>query len=266
METQSRGNGPRLHPRYPDGLQAKLLITFFAENLPALIDIAVWGPPSLAWACGCLFVAGKLKRDQGLQTGYTRKIFHFMILISAAGIQLLCGLGTLFIFGAATSLIVFYAIYCGGGHVLYEGIARETDRPWRTYYIIAPYFATLLGGIASNVLFGSAAVVGYLVTGFGDGVGELVGTRFGRHSYRVPSFSQVKATRSYEGSAAVFVVSIFAILVGILALPDMELGSQSAVRIVTVAASCALVEALSPHGWDNATMQIIPSFLAWSLL
>jgi hypothetical protein len=44
--------------------------------------------------------------------------------------------------------------------MLYEAMARETDAPHRTHYIIVPYFATLIGGLASNILFGPVAVVG----------------------------------------------------------------------------------------------------------
>jgi phytol kinase len=240
------------------------LISFFIDNFPSLTQIVIWGPLSLIWAYTCLLLSGHLKRAQQLKTGYTRKIFHFMILISAALIQSLWGVGTLFIFGAATSAIVFYAVFRGAGHLLYEAIARETDQPRRTYYIVIPYFATLLGGIVSNVLFGGVAVVGYLVTGFGDGVGEPVGTRFGKHTYRVPSFGPVKAIRSYEGSLAVLVVSVIATAVGILTLPDMTLGVESIPLIIIIGFVCTIVEAVSPHGWDNATMQIIPSLLVWS--
>jgi len=38
--------------------------------------------------------------------------------------------------------------------------------------------------------------------GWGDAVGEPVGTRFGRHPYRVPSLAGVPATRTLEGSLA----------------------------------------------------------------
>ncbi|MDM8551389.1 hypothetical protein QUF72_14990 [Desulfobacterales bacterium HSG2] len=124
------------------------------------------------------------------------------------------------LFGGMTTLVIFYAIFRGTGHILYEAMARETDEPHRTYYIVVPYFATLIGGLASNILFGQAAIVGYLVTGLGDAVGEPVGTRFGRHTYKVPSFRGVESVRSYEGSAAVLVVCTAAITVGLFCVPS----------------------------------------------
>ena len=36
--------------------------------------------------------------------------------------------------------------------------------------------------------------------------------------------------------------------------------------LIGIAAASALVEAVSPHGWDNLPMQLIPSALAWAWL
>ena len=53
---------------------------------------------------------------------------------------------------------------------------------------------------------GSYAAVGYLVAGWGDAVGEPVGTRFGRHPYRVPfTRRRARGPHASKGSMAVFV-------------------------------------------------------------
>jgi phytol kinase len=158
-------------------------------------------------------------------------------------------------------MVIFYALLVGDGHLLYEAIAREKDAPHRTYYILAPYLATFLGGVTSNILFGEAALVGYLVTGFGDAIGEPVGTRFGKHPYRVPSlFTNVPATRSYEGSTAVFVVSLVAIILAFNVSPGLKGNEHSLLVFPGLALLSAGVEAIAPHGWDNALMQIVPSW------
>lgn len=216
----------------------------------------------MVWAYACLYFAGWLKRNKGLKTGYTRKIFHFLIFMSAAGIDLLWGLPGVFLLGASTSLVILYALIRGNGHLLYEAMAREKDAPYRTYYIIAPYFATLVGGLTSNLLFGHAAFLGYLVTGIGDAIGEPMGVRFGRHVYRVPSLSKVKSFRSLEGSVAVFLATALMIILGIILSPQFIWNPTLAWKIPLLALTCAIVEAVSPHGWDNATLQIIPAFLA----
>lgn len=237
------------------------IFTFFSDNFPSLKAILLGGPPGIIWAYACLYLAGWLKRNKGVKTGYTRKIFHFLIFMSAAGIDLIWGLSGVFLLGASTSLVILYALIRGNGHLLYEAMAREKDAPYRTYYIIAPYFATLIGGLTSNLIFGHAAFFGYLVTGIGDAIGEPVGVRFGKHVYPVPSLSKVKSFRSLEGSGAIFLSSIVMILLGVILNPQFSLNPALAWKIPLLALTCAIVEAVSPHGWDNATMQIIPVFL-----
>lgn len=232
---------------------------FFIENFPTGQEILLIGPLFLLWALGSLWLAGWLKRDKNLQTGYTRKIFHFLIFSSAAGIQAFWGVRLVCLFGGMTSLVIFYAVLRGNGHLLYEALAREKDTPHRTYYILTPYVATLLGGLSSNILFSEAALAGYLVAGLGDAVGEPVGTRFGKHTYRVPSFKGVPAIRSYEGSAAVCVISLVATIIAFSISPHLIFPSHALLIIPAIALLSAFLEAVSPHGWDNAVMQVVPS-------
>lgn len=106
-------------------------------------------------------------------------------------------------FGAMCSLVVLCCIQ-GPGDLLYEALAREADAPRRSWFVILPWLTTLVGGLLSNVLFSNLAIAGYLVTGMGDAIGEPVGVRFGRHPYKAWSLTAVRATRSLEGSLAVF--------------------------------------------------------------
>jgi phytol kinase len=201
-----------------------------------------------------------------MKTGYTRKVFHFLIFGSVALIQWLWGTQIVCLFGGMTTLVVFYAVFRGPGNMLYEAMAREKDEPHRTHYIVVAYFATLIGGLASNIMFGEIAVIGYLVTGFGDAIGEPVGTRFGKHTYRAPSFTSVEPTRSYEGSLAVLVACMLAVVLGIALCPALDLTARSLLLVPVLGVACAVGEAVSPHGWDNTTMLIVPSLLAWWLL
>lgn len=241
------------------------LFAFVTANMPSWTALALWGPPSLAWSFAALWFAGWLQR-RGAQTGYTRKVFHFLIFSTVAVLEWRVGTPGVCLFGAACTVAVFTAIWLGPGHVLYDAIARPNDAPHRTRFVLVPYFATLLGGLASNLAFGPVAVAGYLVTGLGDAIGEPVGTMFGRHSYRVRSLPSVPATRSLEGSAAVFLMSAVALFVAAGGSPEITLGHFAAGKVLAIAAASAVVEAVSPHGWDNLTMQIIPSALAWSWL
>ena len=234
-------------------------IEFFVENFPTWKSILVGGPVGFLWALACLWFAGVMKRNKGLRTGYTRKIFHFLIFFSVALVQWRWGTPIVCLFGGMTSCVVFLAIILGPGNLLYEAMAREKDEPHRTHYIIVPYFATLIGGLLGNILFGPVAVVGYLVTGLGDAVGEPVGTKFGKHQYRVPSLTSVKAVRSWEGSAAVLTMCLLAITLGIALSPELGFSHSSLWMIPLLALISAGTEAISPHGWDNLTMQVVPT-------
>jgi phytol kinase len=243
-----------------------VLLSFILQNTPSLRILILGGPISLLWAYGCLFFAGYLKKEKGLRTGYTRKIFHFLIFTSVACIHKMWGLPIVCLFGGMTSLVIVYALVRNSGHILYEAMAREKDAPYQTYYIIVPYFTTLIGGIVTNLFFGPTSVVGYLVGGLADAVGEPVGTRFGKHTYVVPSFSKVKTMRSYEGSLAVWFVSLAVLTVGVALIPGLQLTFHSMMVIFILSLICTLLEAVSPHGWDNAVMQIIPTFLVFTFL
>ena len=185
----------------------------FIESFPSKSQFIFGGPVALVWAWVCLLFAGALKRNLGFKTGYTRKIFHVLIFSSAVVLQICFGLSLVFVFGLATSMVIAYALVRGPGNILYEAIARENDAPNRTHFVLVSYFATLIGGTLSSLLFGPYAVIGYLVAGLGDAAGEPVGTRWGRHVYATPGFGKTQSFRSIEGSIGVFVSSMAALLI-----------------------------------------------------
>ena len=243
-------------------------IDFILNNWPSTSLILKGLPLSMLLAFLILLFAGLLRKHGRWKHGYTRKVFHFGIFTSAALIQSYISLGGVFVFGVGVSLIIFLAIYMGKGNILYEAIARKKDEPHRTYYIIVPYLATLIGGLTLNFLFApEAAVCGYLVAGLGDAAGEPIGTRYGVHKYRVPSRKGVKIYRTFEGSAGVLVVSIIAVLIALfLRTGDVvHLHPNNLLMAGFVAFCCTCVEALSPHGWDNFTMQV-GGGLFWTIL
>ena len=133
---------------------------FFVANFPSLPAWLIGGPLGLAWSCAALGFAGWLKR-RGVRTGYTRKTFHFLIFGTVAMLQWRGGTPAVCLFGATCSLAVFYAVWRGPGNLFYEAMAREKDEPHRTHFILVPYFTTLVGGLASSLLFGPLAIAGF---------------------------------------------------------------------------------------------------------
>jgi phytol kinase len=204
----------------------------------------------------------RVRRD--VPTPYTRKAFHFITLSAAMVVQLVWGLAGVVVFGSVISAIVLFAVGRGDGFGFYEALARPTDSPRRTLFILVPLVTTALGGVLANAFFPAWAHVGYMVVAWGDAVGEPVGTRWGRHRYRVPSLGGVPAMRSLEGSAAVALASGLAAWLALLASGVGSGTAAGAAAAIGVAA--AGVEAISHHGLDNLTLQLAAAGAAYLLL
>jgi len=217
---------------------------------------------ALAVGFAAAFLAGWL-RSREVRVAYTRKVFHFVVFSVAAAVHGVWGLPATNVYGGTIALLVLAAVWAGDGNAFYEALARDSDRPHRTLFIVVPLVMTAAGGLASALVAGPYASVGYLVAGWGDAVGEPVGSRWGRHRYKVPSLGGVPAERSLEGSAAVFLAAWLAATVALI-------GLGAGPGLVWVAFACAalgaLAEALSNHGLDNLTVQLAASLTAAVLL
>jgi phytol kinase len=233
----------------------------FVPDATTVLSVA---PLSLAWAAAAAAFVGWLRVRRHVRVPYTRKIFHFIILTAAMFVQLAWGLPGVVVFGSVVSVLVLLAVLRGDGSAFYEALARPTDAPRRSLFILVPLFTTALGGLLANVLFPAFAHVGYMVVAWGDAVGEPVGTRWGRHRYSVPSIAGVAATRSREGSAAVAFASALAAFVALLASGVAAGSAAGAAMLIGLAA--AIVEAVSHHGLDNLTLQVAGAGMAVLLL
>lgn len=235
-------------PAMTDGLLPDPAI--IAAVTPVAVVLTLAGAAFVAW----------LRTARGVAAPYTRKTFHFVILSAAMVVQLRWGLHGVIVYGSVVALAVLVAVIRGDGNPFYEALARPTDEPHRTLFILVPLATTALGGLLSNLWFPAWAHVGYMAVAWGDAVGEPVGTRWGRHRYRVPSIAGVPATRSIQGSGAVLVAASAAGLVALLAVgiaPAQAVGAALVVGIVTT-----IAEAVSHHGLDNLVIQLAASATA----
>ena len=183
--------------------------------------------------------------------GYTRKVFHVFVFSSSAIIQTYGTLSVLCIYGTWVSLAVWWAIYKADGHKFYECLARPKDSPHRTRFVIQPWLATLAGGLGAQYFFGSCALAGLWVVGLADAAAEPVGTKWGRHPYSLDFIPWLKnSKRTWEGSAAVgiFTLAIFYFL-----------GMAPWTTLCGGVIFITLIEAFSPHGLDNLTLQLAAS-------
>ncbi len=234
---------------------------FFLDNFPPLSLISWLFPVSIVWSFVALFIAGYCKQQWQWKTGYTRKLFHLFIFLSAFFYQSAFQLQGVFILGWSVTIAIIYACFKGNNNLFYEALAREKDAPFRTKYIVYSYVATFVGGVVSNLLFPSFAIFGYAITGIADAIAEPIGTRFGKHQYRVFSFDKTKVSyRSIEGSLAVFIASCSIYFIAFYITQTIFPVTYFIVFIM--AFICTITEALSPSGFDNMLLQIIGSFIA----
>ncbi|WP_245590569.1 hypothetical protein [Adhaeribacter aquaticus] len=241
-----------------------MLEEFLERAIPSKELIFLTGPFIFIYVLLVAILVSYLKKYRQVRTPYTRKIFHFLIFSTAGVFQFQFGLPLVVLFGSIVSLFVLGAVLAGEGFVFYEVMARETDRPYRTLFIIIPLITTALGGVLINMFFGQFAFIGYLVGGWGDAVGEPVGTRWGKHRYAVPSLMGVPAQRSLEGSAAVVVVSSLVAFAGFFFLGYPVLTALGTALLCGIGS--AAVEAISNHGLDNLTIQVAAAGIAYAVL
>ncbi len=100
------------------------VVGFFIDNFPSWRAIAFGGPLGPAWSFAALWFAGKLKRN-GIRTGYTRKVFHFLIFTTVAVLQWRFVTPAVCLFGGMCTLAVFFAVWRGPGNMLHEAMARK---------------------------------------------------------------------------------------------------------------------------------------------
>ena len=235
-------------------LSIETLLEFWPSARSAVVG-AVWGLflfGSVGWLAGWL-------AQRGWRVGDTRKVFHFSIFTGAALLRWQVDVGAVSVFGCVIVAGIVSIVRLGSRSPLFRALARPSDAPHEKLHVLSPLISTAIGGVLAQFIAGPQAVVAYLVAGWGDAVGEPVGIRWGRHRYRVPSLGQLKAERSWEGSAAVFVASSLAAGIGLWL--SGQTGSQVVASALMIGAAATLIEAISPHGWDNLSLLIVVAWL-----
>lgn len=142
--------------------------------------------------------------------------------------------------------IFINAVFVYGGFGKYLGMGDRKRDNGLIYYPLSIFVLVLLSilGLCQK----EHVVAGILVMGFGDGLAAIVGTEFGRHSYKVYS----KYKKSLEGSAAMLAVSLSVIM----------LSTHCNIWVALVVSMVATVlENVTPLGFDNITVPISTALL-----
>jgi phytol kinase len=210
--------------------------------------------PILLVSLIAILFSASLKK-KGYRTPYTRKSFHFVIFSFAGILQYYYGLQAVSLLGAIVFILVIIAVIVGKRWWFFKALARETDAPHEKKFILLPLIATATGGIISNIFFPGTAYIGYFVGGWGDAIGEPVGTKWGKHKYTVPTLFGIRATRSIEGSMAVMLLSSIIATVCLLQITTFTFATCLLFGVIC-GLTAAIVEAVSSHGLDNLTIQV----------
>ena len=187
-------------------------------------------------------------------------VFHKFHLVKSEGIRKFIHIATSFlifpvIYGLKEPALryvgplffVFFnviASYGGMGRAI--GLSDEKRHIGLVVYPLSVLFLVFL--FNTGYMGAESAVSGVLIMGLGDGMAALVGTKWGKHKYKV---FKVGVT-SVEGTFSMFVASFLVVYF---------LSPCGVLVALFVALFSSLVENISPSGVDNATVPILSSLL-----
>ena len=226
-----------------------------------------YGPPivlallSLWFGLALAFLVASLSKSKGAATPAGRKIFHIAIFSGAVPAQLTLGFWGVVIYGSILSVMVLGIYLKGSGSVIFDAISPPGDGDGLRRTVPAPFLATVFGGLLGTLLAGQFAIVGYLVCGWGDAAGEIVGKRWGRRGLPAPFWAGTGSRRTLEGSLAVFLCGALGTVIAtsLLGYPF----HQAVGAGLLCGGSGAVAEALSGPATDNFWTQIVPTLVAW---
>lgn len=99
--------------------------------------------------------------------------------------------------------------------------------------------------------------IGILAMSYGDGFASLIGSQFGKKSFRI--FSDVK---SLIGSSSMY-FSTFVLMIIALLFYEVPIPLWTIFFLLCVAAVATFVEAITPLGLDNLTVPFVTSIVYW---
>ena len=222
------------------------------------------------------YLSGLLVKYKNVKVNYTRKIDQLFLFFIPAfvdyfltnnnpGASFLIINQTLFML---ITLIIFIKPVRDKVSIIataFSSFDRPEDRPhtllWFAsqgiigYVVLVPIVAVFNHYRMINMLS-----ITILITVFGDGLAEPIGTRFGKHKYTTYSiFPRKKYVRSLEGSLTVFITGIIVICI----FKHSFNNTQFLMALATIPIAMTLTEAFSPHTLDNPLLVIIGSGLTF---
>merc|ERR1719469_62979 len=149
--------------------------------------------------------------------------------------------------------------------ISFSSVERTEDRPFALNWLLMQLTAATM--VETPMLIwmlrhkkGKLIFIPFFAVSLGDGLAEPVGKLWGKHKYQVSAlFTKRKFTRSYEGSACVYLFTVVSILI---CMSDMN-WKEILLCLLTIPLACTVIEAKSPHTFDNHFMYLGCWILLW---
>lgn len=222
---------------------------------------------SYVYAFGLLIFAEAVRRWRGFPQDFTRKIVHIGAGMWVFGVVGLFDNWYIGIIPFVSFIILNYIFY----RYKFFGAMDATDSTPGTVYFALSISLLFLAfwRTGSPTDRGYIAVAGTMAMTWGDAMAAIIGKRFGRHHYTVSN-----VTRSFEGSAAMFVAATIAMLLTILFVPGSFMsplttapGLGTALLASVLAALLATgAEAFSPAGTDNISVPLLAGLTVFAVV
>ncbi|MFM2032051.1 MAG: hypothetical protein RLZZ297_816 [Chloroflexota bacterium] len=218
---------------------------------------------SYLYAGGILVVAEVLHRRSGIAADITRKIVHVSAGMWIFGVLALFQSWQYGVIPFASFILLNYLFYRVR---LFKGIDSPDASLGTVYFAVSITVLTVaLWRPQGPIDHMPAVIAGVMAMTWGDALAALVGKHYGTHRYTVNG-----STRSYEGSAVMFVVTAVVVALTLTYLPASslapyaELNTPTTIAVASLAGAAVgtIVEALSPHGTDNLSVPICVALVA----
>ena len=246
-------------------------MTLSLNNWPILEIIRI----IILFAIGC--TTSYLVKKEKLKVNYSRKILHFSQLLSTLIINRTFfnySIEYFIISGTLTflqSLIFIEPIRKRISFInfMFLSYDRPEDRPHTVKLVLTQVMGMNIALITLAYLYTFATMpldllaLPLLITAFGDGLAEPIGTRFGKHKYKTKDlFGDRFYTRSYEGSAMVFLSSIIILSAFYSLFPT----PTWICLFVVLPLLMTITEAYSPHTWDNPFLYLVGGLAVYMII
>jgi dolichol kinase len=183
----------------------------------------------------------------------SRKVLHIMVG-NVAFLLPIFQTREIMAFIAAGPFIIF--TFLMSPHTPIKSIRGKTSAAGHSMGLV---YYSITWTVLAYVFFDNMVVIaiGILAMSYGDGFASIIGVKFGNRKYNI-----LGDEKSYIGSLGMFVFTLITMIVAVL-FYNISLTFQLFIFLSIIALVGAIIEGITPRGFDNLTVPFVISFLYW---